>query len=685
MQVSDSHAAMGMRCLEQTATRLRAIIDARVQRRVPFQPVDPAVEDADLLSRCRAAAPAPAALWRAKIEQIMSDLCTASDTAVGESGDNDKVHDDERSRNSPRTCVLNLLAVLGALSIEIYDIRTIPKGLDAIPCVEDDTFISADCGLGRWRFVVSLSRDPDCIGGIVLIERIVDNLTGASIDAVCDLRCQNTSASTCALLVDFMRSGETSVSAFLDERFAWSNEIVDRLDAPGWTIANHRFIGTDSLDCPIEPDALLCTSPAGETLSLIVYRDAVLAYSQRTPWAKYSFARPLALPRECVTDGTHASLGDGFRATGWGDREWLIDAGYASPWLSTDDSDMRRAPVAVLGIRGHVPIDTTELMVRIDTVAAIASGAYGISAAGCEQGLDNVDCQNESNHISAHGRGCKAASECGSKARGASSEADYETPGPGHLSGDASGSSDDSYGGATLEDNDDLSDGAYHPDPKWRNGNHCGQALNARLLSQNAPWSDLGSFSTLLTVGAAIDPSRGLLVNWLISCDMLPVADGPFGHAVRARGLPFVRCRAHLVVAPPDVESRSAVLVHAHVMATLHRADARESGIYVRDSFGEPGPDETTDVDALLADLNGETNAPNMHPILGYYRQMQIKGVCGGQSLIYVRPALDNAAAVLYETVQPPRLATADAFDSAMAWLLDEFGRCAALFTTPPQ
>lgn len=685
MQVTEPDTARGMRRLEQTVSRLRAIVGARVRERTPLQPVDPAAEDAALLARCRAAAPTPAALWRHEINKIMSDLCVDPGADIGEddTDENDRKDETASSQNSPRTCVLNLLALLDALAVDVYDLGTIPKGLDAVPWVEDETFVSVDCGLGRWRFVVSLSRDPDCIGGIARIERIVDASTGVSVDAVCDLRCQNTSASMCALLVDFMRSGGTSVRTFLTERFTWANDIVDRIDVPGWTRSGVRFVGTDSLSCPFESEtAPSCTNTTGETLSLEVYRDALLAFPRDTPRAKYSFARPLALPRECTPVDRHPPGDDGFRVTRWGDREWLIKAGYASPWLSTLDVDMRRAPVAVLGIRGQTPVDAAKLAVRIDTVAAIASGAYGIPAVGSDQMRDAVKGQTAPDCVT-RDQECEAAFAHDPKGADACSKMDdVDAKESGGLSNDASGDGSDDHQDDAQEYSDRCDD-IHRADPMWRNGNHCNRALDARLESRDAPWSDLGHFSSLLATDGAVDPSRGLLVNWFISCDMLPVAGGPFDHAVRAQGLPFVRCRAHIVVAPFDVEPRSATLVHTHLVATLHRADARESQIYVRSLFDEPASDEAASVASLLSGADGEVDAPSVHPILGHYRQMQIKGVCGRQSLAYNRTAPDDAVAVLYESAQPP--ATADAFDSAVTWLLDEFGRCAALFATAPQ
>ncbi|WBR14434.1 hypothetical protein pkur_cds_259 [Pandoravirus kuranda] len=657
MQVTESGTMEAMSRLEQTASRLRAIIGARAPKQeTSSEPIDPVVEDAALLVRCRATAPTPAALWRDKVDKIMSDLGLTPDTATGGDDTEEKGHKRKKasSQNTPRTCVLNLMAVLDALTVDVYDVRTIPKGLDAVPCVEDETFLSVDCGLGRWRFVVSLIRDPDCVGGIARVERIVDVSTQISVEADCDLRCQSTSDGMCALLVDFMRSGGISVRAFLAERFQWANDIVDRLDMPGWTKSNVRFIATDSLSCPFESETRpTCTNAAGETLSLDVHRDALLAFPRDTPYAVYSFVRPLALPSECTLRDLHPCGDDGFIATPWGDREWLIKAGYASPWLSTPDADMRRAPVAVLGIRGQAPVGASKLAARIDTVAAIARGAYGIPVVGSDQTRD-ADKDQSVPDIAV---------------RDQEREATFAHD-PKH----------------DAQEYSDHSDDVYHADPMWRNGNHCDRALNARLQRRDAPWSDLGHFSSLLTANGAIDPSRGLLVNWLISCDMLPVAKGPFEHAVRAQGLSFVRCRAHIVVAPFDVEPRSPTLVHTHVVATLHRPDARESQIYARGLFDEPGPDEAANVMSLLSSLDGDAGMPNVHSILSHYRQMQIEGVCGRQSLVSGRAAPDDdAAAVLYESAQPPMPATADAFDNAVAWLLDEFGRCAALFAAAPQ
>nr|UDO47700.1 hypothetical protein [Pandoravirus massiliensis] len=698
MQIDQDHIkptvvhemATPMDRLQKTAARLRAIADARPQKRAATDPIDSDAEDSALVARCRAAVPQTALAWRSKVDQLLGSLFERFSADFGDD-----------TQEALRDCASKMLTVLDIFDIKVYNVQVVPEGIHAIPCVEDDTFVRADCGLGRWRFIVCLSDDEGCTA---LIERIVDKLTGASMPVHCDIMSTHQS-DRCRLLMDFMRIREpVSIHQFLSDRFAWANNIVDRLHACGWSTSDKLFACSHSLERPLQRDALECVGPSGEVLAVAICRDTVAVFPAHESMALASLACDPVLSHKCAPRERPPSAR--FRASRWGDREWLVDAGYVSPWLSTVGPDTRRTPVAVLGAYGEDLVDDHQLAARINVVGVIASGSYGVPAdAGETASAGHTHVANSNgcrDCISPFGESptkepkthvdetrCVAnTAMCNVIQARADDRVGDHIDDDSNASGDAA---DDHEG-----DLDSDHKGAQCVNAAWRNGSDCGRMLNARLQSQHGPWPLLDSFSTLSAVDGTIDPSRGLLVNWLVMCDMLPVADEPFGHSVRARGLPFVRCRAHLLVAPdcvyqskdalPTADARASVSMHAYVVATLHNADVREASIYARRLLGEPGPDETVRVDALLADLaqDEKPTALSVHPILAYYPKIHAK-VCGGVSLIYDKAVPADAVTVLYESVRTVKPTTAIAFDETMTWLLDEFAQCAACFMNPPQ
>ncbi|AGO85301.2 hypothetical protein psal_cds_1085 [Pandoravirus salinus] len=408
-----------------------------------------AAADAALLRRCASTAAHPASTWAPVVDAFVawlardrtdekSDVPVFSRERNGDaskddldddhdnSDDNRNTHDDDNDDddnvlvsddgggwadhpNNAASTASNFLRPLARMDIGIYAITTHPENAHLIGCcTKTPPLIEADCAYGDWRFVAAMERDVDCTGGILFIERAVHAPTGTSIDARCDLRCQNTSRRTRALLFAFLKSGQTSLSAFLQDVFAPFDRVIDVLHARGWDTRGKRFVWSD-VHSAISEQRVACTRNDGIVVHLFYWSSTIVASGVEygpvvnvvaPPASAYGpDPGPEVAPQDSDNDDDDDREADD-------DRDWLVDGGHIAPSvLAARWGDRPHGCPALLLDPVHGTDD--DLVACINAVAdqiarrhglasgddAMAARAYGHSHLNgwtCQAALDKV-------------------------------------------------------------------------------------------------------------------------------------------------------------------------------------------------------------------------------------------------------------------------------------------------------
>ena len=651
-QADDAPPGIPMPRVAAAAALLGGIIAQRIaaipkERTPEGRRAKAAAKDAALLERCARVTPHPASLWAPTIDAFVAwlrsdptDVRPGVDAAVRD-GDNDDDDDDDSGQdqdddddvirllirndrrgqpdhcNSAASTAANFLRPLERMGVDVYAITTHPENAHLIGCcTTTPPLIEADCGYGDWRFVAIMERDVDCVGGMILIERVVHAPTGAGIDVHCDLRCQNTSRGTRALLFSFLRSGETSLPAFLHATFASFDRVIDVLHAHGWDTRGER-LSWSHVDRALYDQRIACTRADGTTVHLL-WRHGTLVASNCEYGPSLDMHYPPAStygpdpgreapPQEGDDDddsdheeeedddgGDGASLRD--------DRAWLIEQGHVAPWVLTARSNGRSGNCPALLIKTFGD-DTTD----VDIVSRMDAVADQIARS---QGLDG---------------GTTAARAYGSH---------------------------------------------------YLNGWTCEAALRNVLNLGARTWRLAMRDRSIVSGERCIDPQRGLYANWIITCDMLPVGNRLDG-SVRTTGLPFVRFHGHMLGI--DGRGGSTATQAAHVVVVLcepmqSRFPSQQPSVPADGEGSRVAAmiQALRDYERQTAAYRADATPTPLHPIAAYYRQRCVESRHGPK----VMTVLHEASSVPCDSDRDP----STGFVGALEWLVSEFEYCARLF-----
>lgn len=601
-----------------------ALLSEEIARRIAAIPkkqtaegrrIEEAAADAALLRRCESATAHPVSAWTHVIDAFVAwlsrdrtdekpnalSIAHGKDSDDNENDDGDRDIDDKDDEttnmllsndgarqpdhpNSAASTASHFLGPLACMGIDIYAITTHPENAHLIGCcTHTPPLIEADCAYGDWRFVVTMERDVDCTGGILFIERAVHAPTGASIDARCDLRCQNTSRGVRALLFSFFQSGQTSLSAFLHGVFAPFDRVADVLHAHGWDTGGKRFLWSDAHSA-LYPQRLACTRNDGVVVHLFWWSGTLVASGlEYGPHIKLagqpaSAYGPDPDPDTALQDGDDNSDGDdnhddddgdddfGFVGTKRDDdRAWLVDNGYIAPWVFAARWGKRPRDCPTLLLDPTRGTDG-DLIMRMNAVADQIVRQHGINA------------------------------------------------------GDTAARA---YGHSRL------------------NGWTCQAALNG-MLTGTRSWRLAMRDRSIVSGERYIDPDRGLYANWMVVCDMLPLGNRD-DVTVRTTGLPFVRFQGHLLGV--DERAASGPVQQAHVVVLL--CEPLEPPVYAHQQRPMPPADgEQSRVAAMIHALSDNGKDPKvpasdvaLHPITAYYRQRCVDSHGGPKVLAVLHEA----------------------------------------------
>lgn len=429
----DSHAVAMPR-----VAAAAALLAEEIARRIAAVPEEETAEgrraretarDVALLDRCAKATPHAPSAWAHVIDAFVAWLSRDTNdaaTKVVRDHDDDDVDDNNVDRvvgdgsvmslvsddgggqadhpNGAAATASNFLGPLARMGVSIYAITTHPENAHLIGCcTHTPPLIEADCGYGDWRFVVVMERDYDCTGGMLLIDRIVHAPTRIGIRDGCDLRCQNSSRASRALLFAFFASGQTSMSAFLHQVFAPFDRVIDVIHAAGWDTNGKRFSWSD-VRSALNDQRIACTRRDGVVVHLVWYSGTLIASGYK--YGHYRTARapasaygpdpgPEVSPQD---DDNDDSAGQRDRDDDKDDeRLWLIDEGYISPWVVgvRCRGGRRRYPIFLLDPAAD------DLAERMDAIADQIAHQHGIDAGDMAARAHG--------HTRLNGRTCQAA------------------------------------------------------------------------------------------------------------------------------------------------------------------------------------------------------------------------------------------------------------------------------------
>jgi len=604
-----------------------------------------AVEDAALLERCAANMPRPASDWAPTVDAFVAHLrChradrrpeiepTPDDTVTDDEDENEDDNQDgdanplignDRGKrpeqaNSAASTATNFLGPLDRMGTDIYAITPHPENAHLIGCcTRTPPLIEADCGYGDWRFIVAMERDVDCVGGMLLIRRAVHALTGVGVDARCDLRCQNTRPNARALLFSFFQSGETSISAFLQGKFASFDRIIDVLHAHGWDTRGKRLSWSD-VDRALYDQHISCTRADGTRVHLF-WRDGILVASncKYGPYLNMPYPPASTYGPDPGSD-MWASNDDDDEDNGdddvhdddddtilYDDHTWLIERGYVAPHVLAARSGSRpdNCPAVLIQVFGDGDTTDADIVTRMDAVADQIARCHGLKR-------------------------------------------------------DASVAW--TYGSDRL------------------NGWTCDAALGNVLNLGARTWRLAMRDRSIVSGERYIDPQKGLYTNWMVTCDMLPMGNRHEG-TVRTTGVPFVRFQGHMLGI--DASETSPAVQTAHVIVVLCEPMSAplygQEPTTVAAADGEASR-ITAMVEALrdhqhrATAFHADATPVALHPISAYYRQCCVESRRGPK----VMTVLHEASSVpRYGSGGDP----SGEFVAALEWLMGEFEHCARLF-----